>query len=96
MVARNTTIRGIPAIMCWQGSGCWPIIHLEFHTMSVIRMGSSTKYADGWSHVFGGGKQGQGSARGKKSAGPAKAAKKAAAKRASGKKSPVKKSAKRR
>ena len=47
--------------------------------MSVIRMGSSTKYADGWSHVFGGGKQGQGSARGKKSAGPAKAAKQAAA-----------------
>ena len=64
--------------------------------MSVIRMGSSTKYADGWSHVFGGGKQGQGSARGKKSAGPAKAAKQAATKRASGKKSPLKKSAKRR
>lgn len=71
-------------------SGSWPINpanHLmEFHTMSVIRVGSSTNYGDGWDHVFGGKHKG-GSARGKTPTGPAKAAKKAAPKKAAAKKS---------
>lgn len=51
----------------------------ESSPMSVIRVGSNSKYADGWSHVFGGVKAG-----GKKAA--KKVAKKAAKKKASAKK----------
>ncbi len=52
--------------------------------MSVIRVGSSGKYADGWDHVFGAGTKPAGKARGKAAAGKstAKAAGKKKAKKA--------------
>ncbi len=58
--------------------------------MSVIRMGSTNSYANGWDHVFGGGKKAGSQARGSKAASPAK--KSADAK----KKAPAKKKASRR
>jgi hypothetical protein len=52
--------------------------------MSVIRVGSTGKYADGWDHIFGGTKPARG-----------KAAKKPAAKASGTKKAKGKKTAKR-
>ena len=46
--------------------------------MSVIRVGSNAKYADGWSLVFG---KGKAAATTKRSAGPAKKGAKSAAKK---------------
>lgn len=64
--------------------------------MSVIRVGSTGTYADGWDHVFGAGKgsgkKPAGAARGKAAAG--KSAAKAGGKKSGGKKK-VKKAARR-
>jgi hypothetical protein len=67
---------------------------LEIHTMSVIRVGSTGKYADGWDHIFGGTKPARGKAAGAKAA-AAKAAKKPASKASAAKKAAGKKAAKR-
>jgi hypothetical protein len=95
MVARNrVSDSGLPRVVVATVERARADSHWESRTMSVIRMGSTNSYANGWDHVFGGGKKAARQAGGSKAASPAKkSAKKSAAAK---KKAPAKKKAGRR